>query len=65
MKTVNDAVNAAAWAVRRELKRLDYVEGDNEPDLEDKAIAIAVITAYLDALRVDLRRPEEITDWAP
>jgi hypothetical protein len=61
---VNDAVNAAATAVRAELIRLDYVEGDDVPDGEDKAIAIAAIRAFLEKVSSDLLPPTTFTDFA-
>lgn len=55
----DDALNAAAEAVRAELIRLDFVEGDKEPDGEDKAIAAAAIKAWLLASADAIRTPSE------
>lgn len=65
---INAALNEAAADVRRELLRLDYVEGDVEPDGEDKAIACAAVKAFLiafgsDALARQIPGPETYSGW--
>ena len=44
------AIDAAATAVRSELIRLGYVEGVDDPDEEDRAIALVAARAFLASL---------------
>lgn len=58
----DEALNAAATAVRAELLRLDYIEGWTEPDGEDKAIAAAAIRAWLTVQTKQILTPKEYSD---